>query len=580
MLSTRSASAAPISCDHSSFNLHATILLYSPPFTPTGLRSSYSYLFPILRVSPVHSPQNAAPVSKTGPRFCAAPGDDDGSFVSGQSDTSFITEATFISSFNSDTTNSGEEEEETPSTLMPLTPENLKRLNTGFGGGGGGSGGGRDWGLERRAPGGGRAVENPLAPAISKHVACIDCGRICPTMVTPHGQLCKKCFTSRCSQEAGAGAGAGGDGRGGGRGESGGGAGVGGQQQQPPENDPDGARRLVPEPSTDTAAATTFNPVKGDFAIRKGERVQVVAIDRGVHGESWSFRHTWAYTVALPNGREVGTELSKLTRLPEVTDGRGQGHAASKGHDRTMVGNGAGGGAKGVKRSLELELGSKAATSHVRGGGGDTHARHNRSPPRSLGVSKVQREADRTDRVKGKREKKEAAAAAAAKETVAAHQRKLNRMAFMTRTASQYHLQQEDKVENERQRLQEESWSPPSARHSPSSPSSPSPRRGVRGGEAEAGGGGVAAITISSPHLGEDFGQYGSPEVRKAVKEKMEKRRKAEREESEDDGDGGGRRRKGRGKGGKKKNVINSFGDSFDSTEHDQRAKGRCCVMQ
>lgn len=90
----------------------------------------------------------------------------------------------------------------------------------------------------------------------------------------------------------------------------------------------------------------------------------------------------------------------------------------------------------------------------------------------------------------------------------------------------------------------------------------------------------MAAITISSPHLGEDFGQYGSPEVRKAVKEKMEKRRKAEREESEDDGDGGGRRRKGRGKGGKKKNVINSFGDSFDSTEHEQRAKGGCCVMQ
>ena len=55
----------------------------------------------------------------------------------------------------------------------------------------------------------------------------------------------------------------------------------------------------------EAADSAAFTPEKGDFAVRKGERVRVVFIDRGAV--------PWAYTVALPDGREFGTELSKLT---------------------------------------------------------------------------------------------------------------------------------------------------------------------------------------------------------------------------------------------------------------------------
>ena len=50
-----------------------------------------------------------------------------------------------------------------------------------------------------------------------------------------------------------------------------------------------------------------FDPQKGDFAVRRGERVLIVAIDRGVV--------PWGYTVALPDGREVSTELSELVQV-------------------------------------------------------------------------------------------------------------------------------------------------------------------------------------------------------------------------------------------------------------------------
>ena len=54
---------------------------------------------------------------------------------------------------------------------------------------------------------------------------------------------------------------------------------------------------------------STFEPLVGDFAVRRGESVKVVAIDRGAV--------PWAYTVALADGREVHTELSNLA--PPVT---------------------------------------------------------------------------------------------------------------------------------------------------------------------------------------------------------------------------------------------------------------------
>ena len=77
-----------------------------------------------------------------------------------------------------------------------------------------------------------------------------------------------------------------------------------------------GGERPPPIPFARVVHSTAFNPEKGDFAVRKGERVRVVAIDRaGVP--------PWAYTVALPNGREVGTELSMLTPPVDGTPPKG-----------------------------------------------------------------------------------------------------------------------------------------------------------------------------------------------------------------------------------------------------------------
>lgn len=59
--------------------------------------------------------------------------------------------------------------------------------------------------------------------------------------------------------------------------------------------------------------AEEWRPAKGEFVMRKGQRVKVVVIDRGTI--------PWAYTVAYPDGREVGTELDRLTRTEQDAEG-------------------------------------------------------------------------------------------------------------------------------------------------------------------------------------------------------------------------------------------------------------------
>ena len=54
-----------------------------------------------------------------------------------------------------------------------------------------------------------------------------------------------------------------------------------------------------------SAPSGQWRPEKGDFVMRKGECCTVAHVDRGAV--------PWAYTVALPDGREVSTELGNLS---------------------------------------------------------------------------------------------------------------------------------------------------------------------------------------------------------------------------------------------------------------------------
>ena len=63
-----------------------------------------------------------------------------------------------------------------------------------------------------------------------------------------------------------------------------------------------------------------WSPVKGDLVVRKGVQCTVVHVDRSMR--------PWGYTVRLPDGREVSTELSRLTPPPAAAAAAAAGPAA------------------------------------------------------------------------------------------------------------------------------------------------------------------------------------------------------------------------------------------------------------